>query len=189
MAWITPVTDRTLADIENLTDKAFFNIADWIRINGDTTYVRALINVLRGINIEYNSLTTPEITTFPTATEINRFVENIETLRSISCLPVNLGIVPLKTDYLSVTNATPPNFEDVNDWERDLQLLRLFTISTSVYMVYCGVAAVGQPRHWQNRSRTKFIMSSISPVRRTRMGVGAAGSTLARQNGFRRYDS
>lgn len=186
MPWITSVTDRTITDIETLTDKAFFNVVDWIRINTNTTYVRTLINVLRSLNVPYNTVVEPSIVTRPTMTELNQFIENIDILRVLSGLPVASGIVALRTNYSDTISAISPDYEDVNDWERDLQLIKDLTIAISTYIVFCGVSNIGQPRFWQARFRNMFV-ASVTNVRRLRVGVGQTGTGLMRQNNFRRY--
>jgi len=188
MPWIDAVYGRTQEDITNLTSKAFFNVVDWVRIENNTVYVRAVLNVLRSLNIEYNVVSEPDISTIPSADDINQFVDNIEHLRIIASLPVSSGIVVLKTDWLGVTSAPTVDFEVVNDWERNLQIIKNLTISISTYLVFCGVASVGQSRLWQNRFRNMFILPSRYPVRRARMLGSPVGSGLVRQNKFRRYD-
>lgn len=187
MAWTDPIFDRTALDITNRTPKGFFNVVDWVRINGNTRSVNALVNILRGTNIPFVELPEPTITTIPSAEDINEFVWNIEVIRRECGLPGAAGIVPLKTDYLPGLNAPAPNWEAVNGWERDLQLIRELIVTSAAIMICCGVAAVGQPRLWQHRFRVPFARPSDTPVRRARAGIAIAGTGYKRQNRFRRY--
>jgi hypothetical protein len=187
MPFVTPVTDRTAADILNKTDKSFFNVADWIRINGNTIYVRALMYVLRGINIDFETLDTPSITTIPTVDEFNAFIQNIENIRLALGLPAVAGIVDLKTDYEAIENSEVPDYTDANAWEKNLLLIKNLTIAVSTFMVMCGVGASGQQRYWQNRFRNMFVKSVKHPVQRPITGIAISGAGLMRQSGWRQY--
>jgi hypothetical protein len=188
MPWVDAIYDRTLLDIQSRTDKAFFDVVDWIRINGNTEYVRALVSVLRDLDIEYNVLTTPAVCSIPTAAEMNAFIENIEYIREVSGLPIASGIQELDHAYQDLTNAPVPDYEDVNAWEYNLQLLKDLTVAMSVYFVFCGVAQVGQTRFYQNRWRDKFLRDSSTPALFPRCGIAVTGNATERQNKFRRYD-
>lgn len=187
MAWITPITDRVLADITNRTAKGFFNVVDWLRIDNNVKYVGTLISVLKGVGVDYTDLADPTTTTIPTAADINDFVENIEALRLASNLPTAFGMVALKTDYTSGESAETPDYEDVNDWENNLLILYNYLIKSAAYEVFCGVGEVGQVRFWQNRFRTPFAQPSAPNLRRPRCGVSTSGTGLQRQNKWRQY--
>lgn len=189
MPFITPIIDRTLADDLAGTDKSFFNVIDWIRIYGNTEYIRALIFILRGINVDYDALDEPTTATFPDTDEINSFIQNIENLRIASGLGTAGGLAILKTDYEGIENSEVPDYEDVNDWERNLLLLKNMTIAVSVYIVFCGVAGCGQARHWQNRYRNFFVQPVKNPVQRPIIGIAVCGTDMMRQSGWRRYIS
>lgn len=189
MSWTEPITDRTADDITNRTAKAFLNVVDWIRINGNARLVNTLVTVLRGLNIEFTELSQPVITTFPSTDDINAFIENIDRLREAAYMPAASGLVALKHDYRAGMSGDSPDYQAVNDWEKDLELLRSLIVTSSDYMIYCGVAAPGQPRFWQVRWRINpnWVQPAASPVRRARSGAAACGTGLMRQNQFRRY--
>lgn len=153
MAWISPITDRAQSDIANRTSKGFFNVADWARIDGNTAEVQAVIASLLGLTVNLDDVDAPVITQFPTVTEINALIANIEAVRAGACLPVGVGLTVLKTDWQPGSGAPAPNYETVNDWERNLLLLYTLLPYAADYAVRCGVAAVGQPRFWQARFR------------------------------------
>lgn len=187
MAWVEPIYDRVLADTTTPTSKGVFNVADWIRIYGNTEHVGALLNALRKVNIVLTTLTEPAITTIPSIDDINSFVANIEALRVASGASVISGVMVLKIDYIAGAGAKSPDYEDVNDWERDLALIKEFLYNSATYTVFSGVAETGQIRFWQNRFRNPFIPSVANPVRRARLGVAIIGTGAMRQNKFRRY--
>ena len=187
MAWITPITDRVLADITNRTAKGFFNVVDWLRIDNNVKYVGTLIEVLKGVGVDYITLPNPTITTIPQAEDINDFVKNIEALRLASHFPATFGVVALKTEYASGESAETPDYEEINSWENNLLILRNFLINSATYEVFCGVSSAGQPRFWQNRFRTPFVQSSVPNIRRPRCGVSISGVGLQRQNKWRDY--
>jgi hypothetical protein len=153
MSWVNPIIDRTSADILARTVKAFMNVADWTRIHGDTTEIQAQITSLLGLTVTLTTLTTPAITHFPAAAEINALIANIEAVRVGACLPVTTGVVVLKHDYLDGNGAVAPDYLAVNGWERNLSLLHSLLPNASDYVVHCGVANAGQPRFWQHKFR------------------------------------
>lgn len=153
MAWITPITDRTSEDIANRTSKAFFNVADWTRITGNIPVVQDQILTLLGTSITLNSLTTPTITTFPSADDINSLAENIELLRQAGNLPAAIGLTPLKTDYETGPAGSSPDYVAVNAWENTLDTLRALLPRTASYFRRCGVGNCGQSHLWQARFR------------------------------------
>jgi hypothetical protein len=184
------IFDRTAEDVENETAKAFFNVADWLRVYGNASIAKSLIALLLEIDIVFNPVAAPTITTIPTVEELNTLLLNIERIRLASGLPEIEGLAELKTDWTAGSSADAPDYLDANEWERVIDVL-FYAIGRSVeYRVYCGVSAVGQPRFYQHRWRqfAGWIPPSETPVRRARTGVAAAGQGLTRNNGFRRYD-
>jgi hypothetical protein len=153
MSWVNPITDRTITDINTRTSKAFFNVADWIRIDGNNRELQTLIENLLSLVVSLETLTPPTITHFPTAEEINALIENINRLREAACLPEATGATALKSDYLNGNGTSAPNYEAVNAWEEVQRLIYTLLPNASQYKVYCGVAATGQPRLWQARFR------------------------------------
>lgn len=185
MSWNDPVYDRSQSDILARTSKAFLNVVDWIRINGNTQIIQVLVRVIAGVDVSLYELDEPVITDFPTADEINQFIENIENLRQEAAFPVESGVVALKYDYLSGSGAVVPDFNDVNDWERDLAFIRDYLAASANYMRYCGTFNCGQPLYWQNRFRYfKFVPDAYDPKRYPRMGA-TCGAGLTRQNRWR----
>lgn len=153
MPWVNPIFDRAITDINNRTAKGFFNVVDWTRINGNTGEVKFRVLSMLGLNVSTVTLTVPITSQHPAADDINALIANIELVRDGACLPMAVGLVDLKQDYQAGNGTVAPSFVEVNDWERNLNLLYTLLPNTANYKVYCGVAAVGQPRFWQNRFR------------------------------------
>jgi hypothetical protein len=154
MSWISPIFDRTLADITGHTSKGYFNVADWVRIHGNTAWIKSFMNTNNYLDIPLISLSTPDTTTWPTAVSRNQLIENIERLRLAACLPVllpNLKVLP----YIwgDGANALAPEYEDVNDWERNLNVIHDGVVGAVNYRIHCGVPSTGQSRMWQHRFR------------------------------------
>jgi hypothetical protein len=153
MAWVSPIYDRTATDITNRTSKAFFNVADWQRIYDNSLIVRNLVNSTYSLSVPFTTLTAPTTTSIPSAAEINSLVQNIELARAACGLPIALGLAVLRYDWQEGINAPTPDYEDVNDWERDLYLIYTLLSNAVDYAVHCGVGTVGQVRFWQNKFR------------------------------------
>lgn len=77
MAWTTPITDRTEADVANKTSKGVINAADMNRIEGNVAVISALGAV---------SITTPvtdwDYTDYPLESDHTRIINNTTALRS-----------------------------------------------------------------------------------------------------------
>lgn len=187
--YTTPIYDRTATDIANETAKGFFNVADWERIYGNSEVVHAIISFLSTHTITFDELGAPTITTIPAVADFNTFLANIERMREAAWLPTLTGIVEIKDDWQGGGAAAAPDYEDANDWERVLELVRAQIVLNADYRIYCGVARVGQVRFYQHRWRLfGWVPNSASPVRRPRTGIAISGVGLTRNNFFRRYD-
>ena len=184
--WIDPVYDRVQADIDNRTSKAFWNVADWLRVNGDARIVNALTNIMLGLAIPFTELTQPTTATVPTASDINTFIANIDAARAAVCFPSASGVVALKTDWQEGNGAAAPDWQAVNAWEQDLQYIRDYLQSSANWLIDCGVARCGQSHLFQARFRVfgGYVKDKYQPGRRPRTGL-AAGTGLTRQNRWR----
>lgn len=190
MTYTPPVYDRTALDITNLTAKAFFNVADWVRVYNNALVVNELVEFLLSINITFDTVTTPTITTIPTVTQLNTLLANIERIRVAACLPAITGLTEVTAAWVAGNAEDSPTYLDANTWERVLDVIYNSIAASVEYQPYCGVFAVGQPRFYQHRFRqfAAWIPNSAAPVRRARTGVASANAGLKRNNGFRRYD-
>ena len=187
--FITPIYDRTLADISSRTPKAFFNVADWRRVYGNSQIVNDLLFILFGNDVDFDTLTEPVITTIPTVTAVNTMLENIERVRLACGLPTIAALGEIKTDWAEGSAADAPDYIDANQWEEIINAVFVGLGYSVEYLVYCGVANVGQPRFYQHRFRQfqGWVKPVIIPLRMPRTGVAAAGQSLLRQNRFRGF--
>lgn len=187
MKYRDPVTDRTLADAKSRTAKGLFNISDWVRIYDNERIANMIQTLFNGRGAVLHELTTPTVSTIPTAGDINQLVDNIELIRAVVCFTVT-GLDPLNTNWRGGLNALAPDYADVNAWEAKLDILRSAVVRAGDYRMFTGVPACGQARYYQYHWRTlSYVPDAASPVRRARSGAGDCGAGLTRQNLFRRY--
>ncbi len=120
--WILPVYDRTQEDIDNKTSKAFLNASDLNRIEGNSDYLRGLID---GGSFPLHNYT---YTSFPTESLMQSIIDNIDTLKAI--YPV-AGI-----------DDTPDNplntFQKINTIERIQWKIMDHIEKTAEARMYCG---------------------------------------------------
>ena len=132
MAYVTAITDRTQSDIALQNSKAYFNVADWVRIYGNSQEVKSHLISEFGASIVLLALTSPSTATIPDTTNTNKLLANIEVLRV--WVVSNLGFYPTELDteivddYSAGQNETSPNFSDVNRWENHLDLMYNLTL-------------------------------------------------------------
>lgn len=186
MTYIGGIFSRTIADIENHTHKAYFNVEDWNRIYGNALAVVELIQSMHGITIAFDTITPPTVNDFPQVADFNKLLSNIERTRENLGSPTTEVIPAIKANWLEGINQSAPNYEDVNTWERALDILYASILAYVEYVVYCGVANVGQPRFYQHRFRQSFAPISMFITRSSTVGSAITGSSFTRQNGFRR---
>ena len=127
MAYTTPITDRGLADITAQNSKAFFNVADWTRVYGNSLEVNTLL-ATNIYTLSFDTLTTPTTANIPTVSEINTMLSNIERMRLWASIYLSDYItdplfVEIKDDWLAGQSNTAPNYINVNSWEKVLDLL------------------------------------------------------------------
>lgn len=149
MAYVTAITDRDQADILAQNSKAFWNAADWVRIDGNSLETNtALLNAL-GIAIDFDALSTPNDVDIQTITEVNALLINIENMRLwvATYAPIaDDDFVEIKDDWLEGQSAPSPyQFLIINSWEKVLDLI--FQIYKAPYSVesppITGVAVTG----------------------------------------------
>lgn len=190
MTYTQPVYDRTLDDIENQTAKAFFNVADWMRIHRNTQIAGELMAFLLSVNISFDTVELPTITTIPTVAQLNTLLANIERVRVSTCLPEISGVAEITHNWQAGSSMSAPTYLNANEWERVLDMIYCSIARAVEYQPYCGVFSSGQARFYQHRFRQfpAWITSSIAPVRHARAGIAISGAGLTRANGFRRYE-
>lgn len=189
--YITPVTDRSETDILNETAKGFFNVSDFARLNNNQL---ATYNVMNVLHPELSDGVEPEENPFLNV--INPVITNMPDLNNYSPFQFPYLIEGLRITFGVSETLIPPvstsdysfNYIDLNTWEYTLDLIMKYVETVMDYQVYCGVAAVGQARFYQNRFRAfPGVPEVASPVRRGRCGIAGAGIGITRNNRFRRY--
>lgn len=127
MAYVTAITDRKNADIIARNSKAFFNVADWTRVYGNSLEVNTLL-ATNIYTLSFDTLTTPTAADIPTVSEINIMLANIERMRLWASIYLRDYItdplfVEIKDDWIAGQSNTAPNYINVNSWEKVLDLL------------------------------------------------------------------
>lgn len=163
MAWMTPIRDRTQADVTNRTAKGFWNVADWTRVNGNNAALAALYGTWGYPFVALASLTTPKATstttppatsdvTIPRASDLNALLENINRLIRASGLPSPTcpALLPM---WSSGPLVASPNYRDANAWEGAQWTLYTYIPIALYYQAHCGVPACGSSHLWQTRFR------------------------------------
>jgi len=146
MAYTTPITDRTQSDIAAQNSKAFWNVADWTRVYGNSLETNTALNTALGLAVSFDTITTVTNTDIPTVTEINEFLANIERMRSLlSANITNVDFVEIKDDWLAGQLEDAPNFSHVNSWEKVTDII--YQIYKATYTAegtpICGAAICG----------------------------------------------
>jgi len=123
--YTTPVTDRAQSDITNRTSKAFLNTSDWTRIYENSKLVNSLAAVLLNTIIAFNQvLTVPTTTSFPTVTDYDTMLNNIEVLRlAVAAEAIAGTTTEIKDDYIAGASQETFNYTDVNLWESTLNVI------------------------------------------------------------------
>jgi len=78
--WIPTITDRSQADINNKTAKAYLNYTDFNRIEQDTTYLQNYYGFM------FTTKTNWTLTDFPKQADFTRILNNLRALRGASGL-------------------------------------------------------------------------------------------------------
>lgn len=183
MAYIDPITDRTMTDIIQTTFKGRFNIVDWERIVNNTAFARELVFSLRGVPIpDLITLSTPTRTGKPTAEDINALVQNIITVQTAAKV-VQANAYTLNAAYENGPDKRGIDYQIVNAWEKVIDLIvKYHEIVKVVRRPICGVGAAGAGMTRQWMFRTKRIVLGRVPI----CGFAVCDSGLVRQNMFRR---
>lgn len=135
MAWSTPITNRSQADINAQNSKAFLNVADWNRIYDNSVVVQGLFTSEIGYTFDFDTQSAQTTADVPTRTLLNQMLANIERMRFWSATYLGDYIFPdslfveIKDDWLDGHTNTAPNFTHVNSWE--YVLLVMYNILSS----------------------------------------------------------
>lgn len=163
MPYVTAITDRTAADIAAKTSKAYFNVADWDRIEDNSIFVKDELITYAGVVIVFTGTTSaPTTSSFPDVGTFNRLLENIEYLRqaALSVIPTLAGQSGFNAVFFAWQAGArydAPDYQDVNQWEKVIDLIHA-TIGTYTSLRFrkarCGIAAANSGLMWNNRFRS-----------------------------------
>ena len=152
MAYTTPVTDRTAADIAARNSKAYMNVTDWQRIQNNADYLNDWMDTLVGVTFPFPNLGTAVNTWILRAEyELNPLLEVIEGMRLwaatyIPELVSDPDFVEIRDDWLSGPSGQSPTYIQVNDWEKVMDILNDAFTDYAAGMeraAVCGVADCG----------------------------------------------
>lgn len=154
MTYTPGVFDRTIADILARNSKAYLNIADWSRIYDNASYLNGQYAALYGSScgpIPFTAIAVPTYSTQGAAADLNTLLTNIRNLWTVPGLTIS-GVVDIKIDWTGGISSLSPTYVDVNDWERDLDLLYEY-IRYARRRPRTGVATAGMSLTRQNGFR------------------------------------
>lgn len=152
MEYLSPVIDRTQADVINRTTKGFFNVSDWARIANNIRIMYAEVKRIHGASVPALS-EMPEmiITSIPTAEDFRALVGNIERTR-IAAKFLNTSGQGLFYQFTAGEKSF--RFGEVNDWERMIdRIYRRYAPLTTARYERVGVASCGAGMTRGNRFR------------------------------------
>lgn len=133
MAWITPVTDRTAADVTALNEKGTFNPTAANRIESNTEYLSDLLDSL-GYNNTETHVTDWDRSDFPYAAQMERIRSNVALL--VSVYHATGTTVPVSLEH--------PNFTDMNNVELVLSELNDMIERMVAAFYYSGEIFAGE---------------------------------------------
>lgn len=136
------IFDRTQEDIDNKTNKGYYNASDLNRVEEWCEYLETELNEA-GYSISITTKTDWTMTDLRTEAEMNRIRNNIKALYDGYYLYGNAV-------YSSVSNF---DYKKANRWEEVLNNINLIMTGMKDYYVHSGVSSSGQSRTWQNRFR------------------------------------
>lgn len=126
--WVTPVIDRTYSDIVNKTSKAYYNAFDFNRIEGNCKELAQMLNV------QITTKTDWSMSDFPTASHVNRIVDNVDKLRQAYYTYPNTPTTP---------DMPINNYNKANALERiQNDVYKLFVANSKAYY-YTGEISCG----------------------------------------------
>jgi hypothetical protein len=124
MAYVTAVTDRTAADLVAMNSKAYWNVADWTRVYGNSLLTRYLAEIMLPGSIAFTDLGSPTTATIEVASEFNLFLANIEALRvAVAGESIAGTTTPIKDDYAAGPAVDAPDYLDANLWESTIDAI------------------------------------------------------------------
>ena len=119
LCYITPIFDRNSNDILQKTDKAFFNVTDYLRIDNNIRYAKELIERVHG-EFQLETIEEPSIGDIINPEDINILVRNIIAVQD-KAIFVNTQKYKLSDQYEQ--NGMFPDYFEINKWEKVLDII------------------------------------------------------------------
>ena len=136
MPYVTPVTNRTAGS------PGYFNVADWARIYGNALYVNGAIFTHTGNQLPFTVISTPTTSSIPQVSDFSNLLANIRVMYNlVSIISPIQGITTWS--YSSGAGATPPNWNDVNQWELCIDAMNNLVSSIFHELLISGQATSG----------------------------------------------
>ncbi len=126
MSYVTPVTDRTAADIAARNSKAYFNITDWTRIYRNAQLVNSLVEISVGAANSFPVITAPVIIDLPSVTTFNSLLLSIENFRTASAPIEAVAPSAVKHNWIAGVGQPAPKYTDVNLWETTINAIWIY---------------------------------------------------------------
>lgn len=127
-AWIAPIFDRTISDIENKTTKAYLNSEDINRIESNIYNLSEAFN-LKLVCKLWNKDNIPT-------------KENMERIRSnVDKLLLKIG------EDTSISLNSKPNYEDINKLELAINKAHDYLLSKQNIQIQAGYYCANEPLH------------------------------------------
>jgi hypothetical protein len=113
MPWIEPIYDRIQSDIDNKTPKAYINVDDLNRIEGNIKY---LTDILKSYGYEADTVSKAwNINGLPTIADVQRILDNTQNLINIYYQFSNTPPVPNDMVYYTNVNSLEFNLYQLNN--------------------------------------------------------------------------
>lgn len=125
----TLITDRTQADVEQRTAKAYYNASDLNRVGQAMLYVAARI-VAMGSACVVNPKTDWAMHDIPTETQMAAYLSDLATIRAAYAALPNTPVVPGSMEHLT--------YDAANDMERILQDVDMLLTNAAAVWRYSG---------------------------------------------------
>lgn len=99
------ITDRTASDVQNGTDKGFYNASDLNRVGEAVLYVQSILNGKTGFNVSVQAKTDWQLDDIPTRAQLNTYLENIRRIHGIVQEYLTTATIPGNMDSLTWKEA------------------------------------------------------------------------------------
>jgi len=158
MSYVTPITNRSAADLLAKNSKAYFNVADWARIYGNAQYVNAEIQTKTGWVVPFITATTPTTSSIPAVSDFNNLLANIEAMRQYVCAAMSIVIAPFYTlVWVAGPGNLAPSYIDVNQWESVIDQIKTNMDNYVGVFIRSGLGISGSSLVQSHRFRTYAV--------------------------------